>query len=51
MLLKFRITYKRFFREKQFDIEAFSLASAIVKFNAIFPKYKLISIVEVTNEP
>jgi hypothetical protein len=52
MLLKFKITYKKFSKLMEFEIEAFSLPSAIEKFYANFPHTKILLIEEVMeNEP
>ena len=47
MLRKFNVIYKKFFKLREFEIEAFSLPSAIEKFYAIFPHTKIILIEEV----
>lgn len=47
MIRKYKFTYRRFFRKYEFDIRAFSLPSAIEKFYALFPRAKILSILEV----
>ena len=44
---KYTFTFKRFFKVKEFEIRAFSLKSAVEKFNIMFPKHRIISIDEV----
>lgn len=47
MLKKYRFIYKYILFLREFDIEAFSLPSAIQKFYANFPRAKIVSIEEV----
>lgn len=44
---KYTFRYRRFVKVKDIEIRAFSLKSAVEKFYAIFPKYKILSIDEV----
>lgn len=50
-LRKFIFTYKRFFKIRTFEIEAFSRCDAIEKFYANFPRAKILYGEEVTDEP
>ena len=47
MLQKYKIVYKKFFRIREFEIEAFSMISAVDKFRHIIPRCKILYITEV----
>lgn len=48
MIKKYKFTYRLFYKEKTFEIEAFSQESATQKLYANFPRAKIISVEEVT---
>jgi hypothetical protein len=49
-LRKYRFKYRQFILAKTFDIEAFSVWSAMDKFYACYPYAKILKITEVTDE-
>lgn len=51
MLRKFKITYRAVLKHRTMEIQAFSKYDAKQRFYRTYPKYEIISIEEVNDEP